>query len=302
LALYHLAAMVDDHRMGITHVLRGSEWLSSLPLHALILRAAGWQEPVWCHLSVFLKPSGKGKMSKRDGMDLKLEGHSIYVTDLPEMGFVPEGIVNWIALMGASFDDAEDVFSLSELIQRFSLSHLNPSPAAINFEKADHFNGVHIRRLAPHDVAQRLRPFFEKSGLVVRDDILDRVALALQERMVTLDDAIPMGGFFFRETVTPNANDLVPKGLTPAQSADAASSAYAVLLANPGSALETSEAPLRELADRVGIKPGQLFGILRAAVTGQTVSPPLFTCLDIVGREVVLSRLQEAITILKSMP
>ena len=92
LALYHLAAMVDDHRMAVTHVIRGSEWLSTLPLHALVVRAFGWREPAWCHLSIFLKPSGKGKMSKRDTAQAMTEGHSIYVRDLKEMGYIPEGI------------------------------------------------------------------------------------------------------------------------------------------------------------------------------------------------------------------
>jgi glutamyl-tRNA synthetase len=147
-ALYHLAAMVDDHLMKITHVIRSSEWLPSLPMHAMIHRAFGWDEPLWCHLSVFLKPSGKGKMSKRESAELMKEGHSVFVRDLRTLGYTPEGVVNWIALMGASFDEKEDVFTLAELVQRFDLRHLNPAPAAVNFTKADHFNGIHLRRLA----------------------------------------------------------------------------------------------------------------------------------------------------------
>jgi glutamyl-tRNA synthetase len=100
LALYHLAAMVDDHLMGITHVIRGSEWLSTFPLHVQIIRAFGWQEPNWIHLSVFLKPSGKGKMSKREAAALIQDGHSIFIKDLEAQGYIPEGVNNWIALMG----------------------------------------------------------------------------------------------------------------------------------------------------------------------------------------------------------
>jgi glutamyl-tRNA synthetase len=301
LALYHLAAMVDDHRMEITHVLRGAEWLSSLPLHALILRAFQWQEPIWCHLSVFLKPSGKGKMSKRDGADLKLEGHSIFVTDLPDIGYIPEGIINWIALMGTSFDASEDVFSMADFIQRFQLGHLHPSPAAINFEKADHFNGVHIRRLHPIDLANRLRPFFEKANLTPNDALLESVARILQERITTLDDAIPMGGFFFREQVSPNPTELVAKGLTPFQSAHAAISAKEILATVAWDQIESAEVALRDLADHLGCKPGQLFGILRVAITGQTVSPPLFSSMEIIGREKVLARLDDAIGVLRSL-
>jgi glutamyl-tRNA synthetase len=300
LALYHLAAMVDDHRMGITHVLRGAEWLSSLPLHALILRAFEWPEPVWCHLSVFLKPSGKGKMSKRDSADLKLEGHSIFVTDLQEMGFIPEGVVNWIALMGASFDDAEDAFLMPELIERFSLAHLSSSPAAINFEKADHFNGLHIRRLTAQDLAARLLPVFESAGFTPQAELLEKVARVMQIRIVTLEDAIPMGGFFFRETIAPDPKELAAKGLTPAQSAQLAAAAREILASHAAGSLVAAEVPLRELAERSGFKPGQLFGILRAAVTGQTVSPPLFDCMEIIGRDKVLARLDAAVQILRA--
>jgi len=98
-ALYHLAAMVDDHMMKITHVIRGSEWLSTFPLHVHIVRAFGWDEPEWIHLSIFLKPSGKGKMSKRDAVQALDSGHSIFVTDLEKLGYVPEGVLNWILLI-----------------------------------------------------------------------------------------------------------------------------------------------------------------------------------------------------------
>jgi glutamyl-tRNA synthetase len=301
-AVYHLAAMVDDHRMGITHVIRGSEWLSTLPLHALIVRAFGWKEPAWCHLSIFLKPSGKGKMSKRESADLKLEGHSIFLTDLRDMGYIPEGILNWIALMGASFDDAEDVFTLGEMVRRFSLDHLNPSPAAINFEKADHFNGTHIRQLPVDDLASRLRPFFEKAGLSPAGETLRQVAAVLQVRIVTLEDAVPMGGFLFRETVAPEPQDLVAKGLTPLQCADALAAAREIIAANPAFEPAAAEDALRALAEAKGWKPGILFGILRAAVTGQSISPPLFACMEIIGRIKVLARIDAAEKALRTMP
>src|SRR5512133_2340301 len=121
LALYHLAAMVDDHLMRITHVIRGSEWLPTFPLHAHIIRALGWREPEFVHLSVFLKPSGKGKMSKRESADLVKDGYSIFVKDLEALGYTPEGVVNWVALMGWSLDDHTEFFSLADLVQSFSL-------------------------------------------------------------------------------------------------------------------------------------------------------------------------------------
>lgn len=301
LALYHLAAMVDDHRMGVTHVLRGAEWLSTLPLHALVVRAFGWREPVWCHLSVFLKPSGKGKMSKRDSAQMATEGHSIFIRDLIQEGYIPEAIVNWIALMGASFDETEDVFSLEELVRRFDLTRLNPSPAAISFEKADHFNGTHIRLLSVEDLAARLKPVFEKAGYTADGERLRKVAAVVQVRIITLDDAVAMGGFFFQGEVHPEARDLIGKGLTPAQSADALRAARELLGAEPEFEPTKDEEALRNLAERLGCKPGVLFGMMRAAITGQTVSPPLFASMDIVGRQTYLARLEAAEEILRKM-
>jgi glutamyl-tRNA synthetase len=301
LALYHLAAMVDDHRMGVSHVIRGSEWLSTLPLHALVVRAFGWREPVWCHLSVFLKPSGKGKMSKRDSSRALSEGHSIFVRDLEEMGYLPEGIANWIALMGTSFDEAEDVFTLAEMVRRFSLNRLNPSPAAIDFAKADHFNGTHIRRLSVDDLAARLQPVFAKAGIPTEGDKLRKVAAAVQVRIVTLDDAIDMGGFFFRETISPRPKELIGKGLTPAQSADALHAVREILAAQPSFHPEQSEPALRALAKDKGCKAGVLFAMMREALSGQAVCPPLFASMDIIGRDAVLARLDAAETILRKM-
>jgi glutamyl-tRNA synthetase len=301
LALYHLAAMADDYRMGVTHVLRGAEWLSTLPLHALVVRAFGWPEPVWCHLSVFLKPSGKGKMSKRDSADMKMEGHSIFIRDLMEMGYIPEAIVNWIALMGASFDEAEDVYTLEEMVRRFDLRHLNPSPAAISFEKADYYNGTHIRRLSVDDLAARLQPVFEKAGVSADGEKLCKVAAVVQVRIVTLDEAVPMGGFFFRDEIHPDPNEFVGKGFTPVQSADALHAAREILAAHPGFDPASAEEALRALAERLGCKPGVLFGMMRAAITGQTVSPPLFASMDIVGRPVFLARLEVAEGMLRKM-
>jgi len=300
-ALYHLAAMVDDHLMKITHVIRSSEWLPSLPLHAMIHRAFGWDEPQWCHLSVFLKPSGKGKMSKREGAQLMKEGHSVFVRDLRELGYTPEGVVNWIALMGASFDEKQDVFSLPELIERFSLNHLTPAPAAVNFTKADHFNGVYLRRLAPEEVARRMRPFFLKAGLAADEPLLRRIAPLIQERVVTLDDGVEMAGFFFREQVVPQASHLIGTGMTPEASAEAVHAASEILAEHVDLADPALEAALRTLAERLGLKPGPLFGILRAAVTGQTVSPPLFGSMAIIGREKVLARLAAAERTLRAM-
>lgn len=301
LAVYHLAAMVDDHLMKITHVLRSAEWLSTFPLHGHIIRAFGWQEPEFVHLSLLLRPSGKGKMSKRESAQLMQDGYSIFVTDLKDLGYVPEAVVNWTALMGWSYDDHTEFFTLHDLVEKFSLEKLNPSQAAINFTKLDYFNGMHIRELSSADLAQRVRPFFEAGGYTVDEDKLLQVAPLIQERIVSLDDALPMAGFFFKEDVHPAPEELVGKKMSASESARAAQSAYEILAGLPEISHETAEVPLRALAEQLDLSAGQLFGILRAAVTGQTISPPLFESMAVIGKAKVLERLRQAIATLEAM-
>ncbi|NPV77147.1 MAG: glutamate--tRNA ligase [Anaerolineae bacterium] len=300
LALYHLAHVVDDHLMKITHVIRGSEWLPTFPLHALIHRAFGWEEPEFVHLSVFLKPSGKGKMSKRESADLIKDGYSIYVKDLETLGYLPEAVVNWIALMGWSYDDHTEFFTMDDLIEKFSLDRLNPSPAAINFAKFDHFNGLHIRNLEIPDLANRLRPFFEARGYLVDDARLLKVAPIIQERLVTLEDAPEIAGFFFQDVIqSPAAEDLTAKGLTPKESAEVARQMLVLLESQPEMTANLVEPVLRSLVEQLGLSPGQVFGILRAAVTGQKISPPLFESMEIIGKQKVIERLRSAIQVLE---
>ncbi len=299
LALYHLAAPVDDHLMKITHVLRGSEWLPTFPLHSLIHKAFGWEEPVWVHLSVFLKPSGKGKMSKREVQDLAKDGKSIFVKDLRELGYLPEAVINWIALMGWSFDDHTEFFTLDDLVDKFSLEKLNPSPAAINFSKFDHFNGLHIRNLSISDLSKRIYPFFVEKGIKPSMGILEKITPIIQERLQTLDDAPDLVGFLFDEEVEVNKEDLIAKKTTQQESLSILKEIYDLISHLPEINHERAEPPMRELVEKLGYKPGQVFGILRVAVTGRPVSPPLFETMEIIGREKVISRLEAAIKLLE---
>ena len=301
LALYHLAAMCDDHDMKITHVIRGSEWLPTFPLHALIVRAFGWDEPVWVHLSLFLKPSGKGKMSKREVTDLIKDGHSIFIKELEGLGYLPEAVVNWIALMGWSYDDHTEFFKMADLIEKFSLEKLNPAPAAINFTKFDYFNGQHIRSLAPQDLALRIKPFFSAKGLAADDATLIKIAPLILERITTLADALDFASFFFQEEIHPAADELVAKGLTAQQSAQVARRILATLQKCTSLAQTEVEPPMRALVEELNLSLGQVFGILRVAVTGQKISPPLFETMEIIGRNKVLRRVSQAIELLEGL-
>lgn len=297
LPTYHLAAIVDDHLMQITHVLRGAEWLSTFPLHVNIVRAFGWTEPEWVHLSLFLKPSGKGKMSKRDVSEAMKDGHSIFIKDMRELGITPEGLLNWMVLMGWGVAE-DDVMTLQQMIERFDLTHLNPAPAAINFAKLDHFNGTHIRAMQAEDLAARLKPYFVAGGLEPDDALLSRIAPLVQERITTLDEAVQMAGFFFREQVEVSAENLTVKGLSAEAAGLAARKALEVLSGMPDFAAAHLEAAMRTLVEQMGLEAGKLFGILRLAVTGQKVSPPLFESMEIVGRQKSLERLTAAVRLL----
>ncbi|MBN1267264.1 MAG: glutamate--tRNA ligase [Anaerolineales bacterium] len=296
LPVYHLAAIVDDYLMGITHVFRGSEWLPTFPLHTQIYQAFGWQQPLWMHLSLFLNPTGKGKLSKRqsEGNNIK----AVYTLDLKELGFLPEAVNNWIALMGWSYDDHTEFFTLPDLVENFSIEKLNPSPAAVNFTKLDHFNKLHIRSLAQDDLARRLVPVFQQAGLDVSLEKLIDLMPILQERIRTLDEAVEIAGFFFRDWVQPSPEDLIGKNMDQPGSLKTLQAAIEKISSMQSFNLELVEAQLRESADSLGLKAGQFFGILRMAVTGQTVSPPLIESMEIIGFEEVLRRLQKSAEIL----
>jgi glutamyl-tRNA synthetase len=292
--VYHLAAMADDHLMGITHVLRGSEWLPTFPLHVLIYEAFGWSQPVWIHLSILLNPSGKGKLSKRSSADQKSGAKAVFVEDLHEMGYLPQAVNNWVSLMGWSYDDHSEFFPMDDLIEKFSVKKLKPSPAAVNFSKHDHFNGLFIRSLSTTALAEQLLPFFIKAGIETDLGEIEVLVPLIQERIRTLDEAVEMAGFFFESAVYPEPTELVGKKMTTQESAQAAAMAGEIIEAMPEIEDEPLEEALRNLAHDLGIKAGQLFGILRVAVTGQKVSPPLIESMELIGRETVLERIQHA--------
>jgi len=269
-----------------------------MPLHMHIIRAFGWEEPIFVHLSVFLKPSGKGKLSKRDTVIALKDGHSIFIGDMKNLGYIPEGVLNWIVLMGWGVPE-DDVMTLDEMIARFNLNNLTPSPAAINFSKLDHFNATHIRLLTNVDLAARIKPYFLNEGLDVNNAKLEKIAPLIRERLVTLDDCLPFAAWFFRDTAAPKPEELVARNLSAAQSAEVIRKSYDILAQLPAITLATAEPPMRGLVEKLGLSPNQVFGILRVAVTGQTVSPPLFESMEIVGKEKVLERLQQAVSILE---
>ena len=228
------------------------------------------------------------------------DGYSIFTGDMKDLGYIPEGVLNWIVLMGWGVSE-DEVMSLDDMIARFDVNNLTPSPAAINFAKLDHFNATHIRQLQAADLAARIKPYFIKENLEVDNETLLKVIPLIRERLVTLDDCLPFAAWFFKESITPNPEELIAKNLSAAQSADITRKAYEILAGLPGISPAIAEPPMRALVEQSGLSPNQVFGILRVAVTGQTVSPPLFESMEIVGKEKVLERVRKAIGILEEM-
>ena len=300
-ALYHLAATVDDYLMKISHVIRGSEWLPTSPLHHLLWQAFGWEEPTWVHLSVFLKPSGKGKMSKREAVQLSNDGYSIFIKDLADLGYLPEAVINWIALMGWSYDDHTEYFTMVDLVEKFTLEKLNPSPAAINFSKLDHFNKLHIKNLSDRELAERIFPYFEKNSIKASVDELENIAPVLKERIITLDDSVKFCEFLFKEKISHETDSLLIRDLSLEKTKEISSEVVEVINSIDEWTLESIENKVKTYMEKEGLAPKQLYSYLREAISGQRVTPPLFDCMVVLGKERTIHRLEESQGILSAM-
>lgn len=293
-ALYHLAAAVDDHLMQISHVIRGSEWLPTLPLHHLIWQAFGWDEPTWVHLSVFLKPSGKGKMSKREAVQLSNDGYSIFLKDLETLGYMPEAVINWITLMGWSYDDKTEFFLMDDLIKKFSLAKLNPSPAAINFSKLDHFNKLHIKHLSDKQLAERILPYFHKEDIEATLSDLEKIAPVIKQRMITLDDSVKFCTFLFKDAIDVEKELLVIHEKSLEESIDISGEILEIVNNIDNWELNRIEEDIKNYMEEKDLSPKQMFSFIREAISGQRVTPPLFECMLVLGKIRTVQRLEKA--------
>ncbi len=299
---YHLANVVDDHLMRITHILRADEWISTAPRHVQLYRALGWEMPAIAHLPVVLDPSGKGKMSKRKKLGPGGREFPVHVRDFRAAGYLPEAMFNFLALVGWSYDDHTELMTREEIIERFSIERITPAPAAFNYDKLDHMNGVYIRGLAADDLADRLMPFLERAGFATDRETVKRIVPLIQERMKRLDEAPGLVDFFFVEEL-PDYDPalLIPKKLDASGAHVLLGQARGVLAEVSPFTQETLETALRGLAEAMGVKTGQLFTPVRVAVCGRRVAPPLFGTLEVLGRERVLKRIDLALEKLKAI-
>ena len=295
---YHLANVVDDHLMEITHVMRAEEWLPSAPRHKLLYEAFGYEMPELVHLPLILGPD-RSKLSKRHG--------AASVLEFRDMGYLTDAMFNFLALLGWSLDETSEVFSRDELVRHFTPERILANPAVFNIEKLDWFNGLYIRQMSDEALADALMPWLEDpaSGLPVDARPVDRDYLAAivpleRERLKRLSDAPEMLSFFFEERLDYDASLLVPKGLDAEATRAALEAALATAQGTDDWSVAALETAYRALAERLGVKTGQLFGAVRVAVTGRTAAPPLFDTLSVLGKERCVSRLAHAVEVLRS--
>jgi glutamyl-tRNA synthetase len=288
---YHLANIVDDHEMQISHVLRAEEWLSSTTRHLLLYRALGYTPPKFAHLPMILGPD-RSKLSKRHG--------AVAITDYRAQGYLPQTMVNFLALLGWSLDDKTEIFSAAELVEHFSLERVGKSAAIFNREKLDWMNGAYIRGLGIDDLVRDVTPFLDgglPDGVTrpVSAEYVRQLMPLVQERINTLAEAADYADFFFLDELDYETPSLVGKKMTVQTTLEALEAAREKLTTLASFDLDSLESALRPLAETLQMKAGQLFGAIRTAVSGKTATPPLFEMMSVLGKVCCLDRIDAAI-------
>lgn len=292
---YHLANVVDDHLMGITHVMRAQEWIPSAPLHIIMYEAFGWEAPQLCHLPMVLGQDGH-KLSKRHG--------ATAVDEFRKKGYLEAALINYVAMLGCSYEDGRDIYSLDDLARLFSMERINKAPAVFDYVKLEWFNGQYIRMLSDAGLVERITPFMVDVGLVTsppgEEEAKKLLAAAplVKERLKYLSEAPDALRFIFTEPPLPPVEEFLPKKLDASGTAHALSEALDLLAGVDLSDHDATEAAFRARAEKLGLKLGDLLMPLRVAVTGTKVSPPLFQSIAVLGLPVALSRGRKAVELL----
>jgi glutamyl-tRNA synthetase len=285
--------------MEISHVMRSAEWLPSLPLHVQLWQAFGWEIPEYAHLPAMLNPNGKGKMSKRNPpKDAHGNIIPVMVHDYMHAGYLPDALVNFLANIGWNFGDEREIFTMQEAIERFDLTRINQANSAFPPEKLEWLNSVYIRDKSDEELARLLRTPLEDAGFAVNVDVLLKVAALVKVRIKTLNDVVPMAGFFFREEFLPaKPEEIIQKKMDAETTVRMLEAAYEILsqIDELDFRTQTLYDAIQPLTEKLGVNNSQLFGALRVTVTGQTVSTPTFETMEIVGKAETLKRVRLAI-------
>ncbi|HEX2923254.1 MAG TPA: glutamate--tRNA ligase, partial [Chloroflexota bacterium] len=297
---YNFAVVVDDSTMDITHVIRGDDHIANTPKQVLVYKALGLEPPRFAHVPLLLGLD-RSKLSKRFG--------ATSVTEYADLGYLPEALVNFLALLGWSYDDKRELFAKEEMIRYFDLDRVGKTGAVFNPEKLDWMNGYYIRQLSAEGLLEHGLHFLHKANLVpqgplppqLREYLLAMMPL-VQERLKRLAELPELIDFFLTDNLEYDAALLIPKGLDKGTTLTALTRARDLLVRMPDFDAAIMDAEMRTLAEELQLKTGQLFGALRVAVTGRTVAPPLFQTIAVLGRQRTMDRIDKAIQQLGTLP
>ncbi|MBI2355755.1 MAG: glutamate--tRNA ligase [Candidatus Doudnabacteria bacterium] len=295
---YHLSVVVDDYLMKISHVIRGEEWIPSTPKHILLYSAFGWESPQFVHLPLLLNKSRK-KLSKREG--------AVAVRDFLEKGYLPEALLNFVALLGWNPKTSEEIFNLRELVAQFSLDKLNKAGSVFDLDKLDWLNGMYLRRMKIEELFARCVPYLVKAGVNIEKypkQFFEKILLLEQERLKKLSEVGERVGYFFADPqydapllIWKNADkQVILKNLQ-------ALSQFLQTLDSTGFSKEVLERKIKDWIAQNNLKTGEVLWPLRAALTGLEASPGPFEVMDALavlpdGKEIILKRINKAMELL----
>ena len=276
---YNFAAPVDDTDSGITHVIRGEDHVSNTPKQSLLLQAMGATPPAYAHVPNVFGTDGR-KLSKRHG--------AVSIEEFRREGYIAPALMNYLALLGWSYDDKTTLFSRDELVRYFTLERVGTSPAVFDYAKLEWMNGIYLRALPPDEYADALLTYLREQGIDWDEELVRRSVPLVQEKIATVGEYPSFAGFLFHP-VEPDAAELDGAGPVLAE-------ARGELAAVEPFGAEQIEAALRGLAERLGLKPRHAFQPIRVAITGSKISPGLFESIELLGREESLARLDAALS------
>jgi glutamyl-tRNA synthetase len=292
---YHLANVVDDHLMEITHIFRAQEWLPSVPLYIIMYKAFGWEPPKFCHLPMVLGNDGH-KLSKRHG--------STSVSEFREKGYLPEAVINYVSLLGWAYDDSREFFTCTDLEQLFTLEKLNKAPAVFDYKKLDWFNGQYIRKKSDEEIISLILPYLKKAGFVhdpfteTEEKIINGLPGLVRERLHILSDVTGLTRFLFNEVAVDDPADLIPKRLDQEKTMEVLQACASLLAGFASRSDEENETLFRDKASDLEVKLGDFLLPLRVALTGSRVSPPLFESIRLLGSGKAEQRVNQALSLL----
>ncbi|MCX7725503.1 MAG: glutamate--tRNA ligase [Chitinispirillaceae bacterium] len=285
---YHLANVVDDHLMEISHVLRGDEWITSTPRHVLMYEAFGWESPQFAHLPIILSPDG-GKLSKRKG--------AASVLDYKRAGYLPEALVNFLALLGWAPGDNREKMSMDELISSFTLEQISPKAAVFDETKLEWMNGVYLAERSVDSIVEEIIPLLKEKGLVEENNFereyIKKVVELLKIRSKKIPDLVNFSEYFFKDPVS--YEDKAEKKYFSKEAVQYLQKVIERFKESPQFTASTTEAIIRSIAELLNIQPAKIIHPVRLAVSGVSFGPGLFEMLELIGKERVIKRMEKAI-------